>query len=107
MPEVRVKRRDGSEVTLDAPAARPLMEVLRDTDGEIEGTCGGMCSCGTCHVYIADDWRERLPAQSEDEQMMIEALGDLVPLRPGSRLSCQIEMDDSLSGLTLEIAPST
>ena len=37
--------------------------------------------------------------------MMLEAIGELVPLREGSRLACQLPMTAALSGLVLEIAP--
>ncbi len=72
----------------------------------VEGTCGGACSCGTCHVYVDAAWLNKLPPKSEDEQLMLEAIGDLVPLREGSRLSCQIPMSEALEGLVVEIAPA-
>lgn len=105
MPKVEVTTRDGSRRTLEAAGGSPLMEVLRDADTGVEGTCGGMCSCGTCHVYVAAEWASRLPERSDDEAMMLEALQDFVELRPGSRLACQIEFDDQLSGISVEIAP--
>ncbi|TJY64701.1 2Fe-2S iron-sulfur cluster binding domain-containing protein [Sinimarinibacterium sp. CAU 1509] len=106
MAEVRVKGRDGTELTLDAPDGRPLMDILRDSGTGVEGTCGGMCSCGTCHVYVDAAWVDRLPPKSEDEDMMLEALGEVVELRPNSRLSCQIEISDELAGLSVEIGPA-
>jgi 2Fe-2S ferredoxin len=106
MAEVRVKGRDGTEATLDAPDGRPLMDILRDSGTGVEGTCGGMCSCGTCHVYVDAAWVDRLPPKSEDEDMMLEALGEVVELRPTSRLSCQIEISEELSGLSVEIGPA-
>ena len=33
-----------------------LMEVARDNDLGIEGTCGGSISCCTCHVIIDKEW---------------------------------------------------
>ena len=78
MAQVRVTDRDGAAHTLDAPNGRPLMEALRDGNLDVLGTCGGICSCGTCHVYVASDWAARLPAKGEDEQMMLEGIGELV-----------------------------
>ena len=106
MADVHIKGRDGSEHKLEASNAVPLMEVLRNAGTGIEGTCGGACSCGTCHVYVSAEWAGKLPPKSEDEDMMLEALGDFVELRPGSRLSCQIPMSDELSGISVEIAPA-
>ena len=105
MAEVRVTDRSGAESTISADSGRPLMEVLRDANYNLQGTCGGAMSCGTCHVYIKPEWNDKLPAKSEDEQMMLEAIGDLVEVRPNSRLSCQVVLDDSLAGIEVEIAP--
>lgn len=105
MSELKVIGRDGREQRLDALEGVAVMETLRDAGTGILGTCGGACSCGTCHVYVAPEWLDRLPAKSEDETMMLEAIGELVPLRTGSRLACQLPMTAALSGLVLEVAP--
>jgi 2Fe-2S ferredoxin len=105
MLEVRATDRDGAERTLQAQPGRPLMEVLREANMDVEGTCGGACACGTCHVYVAQSWAERLPPRGEDEQMMLEAIGELVEVRPVSRLSCQIRLSEELSGIAVEIGP--
>ena len=105
MAEVRVTDRAGVKTTLEATNGIPLMEALRDANTGVLGTCGGMCSCGTCHVYVAEAWTGRLPPKSEDEQMMLDGIGELVEVRSNSRLSCQIPMSDELSGLTVEIGP--
>lgn len=106
MALVKVIGRDGSEHRIEAIGGCPLMESLRDASVGVDGTCGGACSCGTCHVYVSEAWLSKLPAKGEDEQMMLDALGDLVPLKPGSRLSCQIPGGPELEGLELEIAPA-
>jgi 2Fe-2S ferredoxin len=105
MAQVRATDRDGREHLLEAASGRPLMEVLREAAIGVEGTCGGACACGTCHVYLAPAWLQRLPAPGEDEQMMLEAIGELVEVRPASRLSCQIAMSEELSGISVEIGP--
>ncbi len=90
---------------LEATDSTPLMELLRDEDMDVEGTCGGICSCGTCHVYVNEAWLGKLPAVGEDEEMMLEAIAEVVEVRSNSRLSCQIPMDESLDGLEIEIGP--
>lgn len=105
MAQVQVTTRDGAQKTLEAENGRPLMEVLRDNNLGIVGTCGGMCSCGTCHVYIKKVWAAKLPPRTEDEQMMLEGIGELVEVREDSRLSCQITVDESLAGLEVEVGP--
>jgi 2Fe-2S ferredoxin len=105
MPEVRVTTREGAQVTVDAPAGRPLMEALRDGNTGVQGICGGMCSCGTCHVYVAATWQGKLPAKGPDEEAMLEGIGELIEVRPSSRLSCQIEVSEALAGIEVEIGP--
>lgn len=105
MVELRVKDRAGGECIIAAGAGTPLMEALRDANTGVLGTCGGACACGTCHVYVADRWTARLPGQGEDERMMLEAIGELVEVRPNSRLACQIPLTEALAGLEIEIGP--
>lgn len=105
MTQVRVKDREGAEHTIEADSNRPLMESLRDGNLGVLGTCGGQCSCGTCHVYVGPAWTAKLPPVSEDEKMMLEAIGELIEVRPNSRLSCQVPADENLSGLEVEIGP--
>jgi ferredoxin len=105
MAEVRIVDRDGSERSVDAPEGVPLMDTLRDAGTGIEGTCGGAMSCGTCHVYVDAAWSERLPPKGEDEAAMLEAIGELVEVRPTSRLSCQLPMQAEFAGIRIEVAP--
>ncbi len=102
MPIVRVTDRDGVERDVDAPSGVALMEPLRDIDDGVAAICGGMCSCATCHVYVDPEWLAKLPPPMSDESDM---LGDLLTRRANSRLSCQIMLNDSLSGLKVTIAP--
>jgi len=106
MAAVRVMGRDGSERVIDAESGCPLMEALRDANTGVDGTCGGACSCGTCHVYVDAAWADKLPPRGEDEQMMLDAIGELVPIKPGSRLSCQVQMSEALSGIRVVVAPA-
>lgn len=105
MTQLKIKDKDGGAHLLDVSKPRPLMEVLRDANLGVQGTCGGACSCGTCHVYITGKGADTLPPRSEDEQMMLEAIADLVEVRPTSRLSCQLLADASFEGLDIEIGP--
>ena len=54
------------------------------------------------HVYVDEAWVAKLPAPMSDEGDM---LGDLTSRRENSRLSCQIVLNDTLSGLKVQIAP--
>jgi ferredoxin, 2Fe-2S len=103
MPRVRVFDRDDNESEIEAPADAPLMYALRDAGLPVEGTCGGYASCGTCHVYVEAEWRDRLDPKTDVEMDMLELLTAADPVR--SRLSCQIVMQDALDGLTVKLAP--
>ena len=102
MPLLRVVNRDGVEQEVNAPASGVLMEPLRDMVDGVNAICGGMCSCATCHVYVDEAWRAKLPAPMSDETEMLK---DLVSYRENSRLSCQIQLGAALDGLRLTIAP--
>lgn len=61
----------------------------------IEAQCYGAGVCGTCHVYVADEWLAATGEKSDWEQAMLDAL----PLaRATSRLSCQIVLGEQLEG---------
>lgn len=86
---------------VEIPAGLSLMEgALRGGIEGIDAECGGALACATCHVHVADEWLEKLPAPSEEEIMMLEFAID--PDR-GSRLSCQLILDQSLDGLTIKV----
>jgi ferredoxin, 2Fe-2S len=70
----------------------------------IIGECGGLAMCRTCHVYVADEWVDRLALPSEAENEMLECTAG--ERRPNSRLSCQIEMTQELCGLVV-LVPAT
>ena len=100
MPTVKFIKADGSEHTLNVESGSTLMEVGRDNNMGLEGTCGGSLSCATCHVYFSDADYARVGAPSDDEMDMLElAFG----LTATSRLGCQITMDVSLEGLTVKV----
>ena len=99
---LKVVDRDGKEHALEAKVGVKVMEILRDVDYGVAAICGGMCSCATCHVYVDHDWQTKLPAPLSDER---ELLGELSHYRDNSRLSCQVEMTEALSGLRVTIAP--
>ena len=102
MPLLKVVDRDGVEHEIKAPAGGMLMEPLRDMDDGVTAICGGMCSCATCHVFVDAEWTGKLPKPMSDE---LDMLKDLSAFQPNSRLSCQIQLTEALSGLKVTIAP--
>ena len=90
----------GQSRTLAADTGATVMEVaMKNSIPGIEAECGGACACATCHVYVADAWKDRLPkAQSMEEDMLDFAFD----VRPNSRLACQIKLSPELDGLVVE-----
>jgi 2Fe-2S ferredoxin len=101
MAHLHVIDREGRARQLDTVEGWRVMELLRDQHAGVEGLCGGACDCATCHVVVAPEWAERLPAPREDE---LYKLDELPAVEPTSRLACQIIWSDALDGLTLTIA---
>ena len=102
MPKVTFITQDGDEVAVD-DAAGSLMEIALENDVEgIDGDCGGVCSCSTCHVYVKPDWLSQTGQATEAENDIL-AYNDHKTDR--SRLGCQIELTSELDGLVVEVAP--
>lgn len=94
---------DGKEHQLEGVDGWRLMEIIREYGLPIKAECGGACECATCHVYVDEQWLEKLtPMRDEEEDMLDEAFD----VQDNSRLSCQIIMDESLDGLKVKIAPA-
>lgn len=88
----------------DATTGITLMEVSKQNGVEgVLGNCGGGAACGTCHVYVSDEWVDHLSAPDNIEADMLEMLEDT--RRENSRLGCQIRLSEALDGLTVTVAP--
>ena len=102
MPTVWATTRGGETRQIDARSGVSLKDNLkRGGMDEVLGICGGCASCGTCHVYVADDWVDRLPPIQDDEAIL--AFSDW--REPNSRLSCQVRVTDEMDGLCVTVAP--
>jgi 2Fe-2S ferredoxin len=103
MGKILVTDRAGDTHDININAGDNIMEPLRELDNGIEALCGGMCSCATCHIFLAPEWFQKLDAPQDDE---LELLEETECFREGeSRLSCQIKFSDELDGMTFTIAP--
>ncbi len=94
--------REGVQHELEAEGGSNLMEVIRNAGLPIEATCAGQCICATCHVYVDEEWKNKLEEMQEMEMILVEDSGSF---QENSRLSCQIDYNDMLSGLKLTLAP--
>lgn len=102
MVDLVVTTSTGETRTVETRAGFSVMEVIREAGfEELQALCGGCCSCATCHVYVDDAWRDRMPKMRDDED---DLLGLLDNRLPGSRLSCQLPLTPALDGLRVTIA---
>ena len=77
-----------------------LMEACKSYEFSVEGICGGMAMCASCHVYVKSE--NLLENISDNEQAM---LSEAFHIKSNSRLGCQIQITEDLNGLEFEIAP--
>ena len=77
-----------------------LMEACKSYEFPVEGICGGMAMCASCHVYAKS--KNLLKNISDDEQAM---LSEAFHIKSNSRLGCQIQITEDLNGIEFEIAP--
>lgn len=100
MAKITFRHSDG-EVTIDCETDRSLMEAAVDQDVPgIVAACGGMCSCGTCHVKIDPEWTEKVGPPNTAEKELLEASEQT---EERSRLSCQVELTEELDGLVVDV----
>ena len=102
MIKVTVVDREGVAHELDAPTdmGMNMMELCKSAELPVEGTCGGMAMCASCHIYVTSD--HVLPEKSDDEEDMLD---EAFHVNDESRLGCQIHLADALEGLVVKLAP--
>ena len=101
MTKITYIEHNGKEHTVDVQDGLTVMEgaVQNDIPG-IDADCGGSMACATCHVYVKDDWYDKLDEKSEGEDDMIDQAYEP---KKNSRLSCQIIVTDDLDGLVVDM----
>ena len=102
--KIFVTDREGQEHTLDALEGWRVMEIIKDHGLDLKAECGGACCCATCHVYVHEDWIDKLYDMRDDEEDMLD---EAMEVEDNSRLSCQILMSEELDGLKVTIGPGT
>jgi len=99
---ITVLDRQGEAHELEAPTDMNmnLMEVCKAYELPVEGTCGGMALCSTCHCYVLSE--TELPDMGDDEEDMLD---QAFFVEDNSRLGCQLRITESLDGLRVQLAP--
>ena len=101
MTKIKYIEHNGTEHTIDVQNGLTVMEgaIQNDVPG-IDADCGGSMACATCHVYVKDEWYNKLDEKSEGEDDMIDQAYDP---KKNSRLSCQITVSDKIEGLVVRL----
>ena len=99
MTKIRYIEHNGKEHIVEIQNGLTVMEgaVQNDIPG-IDADCGGSMSCATCHVYVKEDWYDKLPKKEMGEDDMLDQAFEP---KSSSRLSCQIMVSDELDGLNV------
>jgi ferredoxin-2, mitochondrial len=100
--QVTVIDREGASHVLEAPTNMSLnmMEVCKMYELPVEGTCGGMALCASCHCYVESE--HTLSDMSDDEMDMLD---QAFFVESNSRLGCQIRIKEEIDGLVVRLAP--
>ena len=101
MPKIIYNDYQGNSKTIEVDNGLSVMEgaIQNDIPG-IDADCGGAMACATCHVYVKEDWFNKLPEKTEGEDDMLDQAYEP---SPSSRLSCQIIVSDELNGLVVNL----
>ncbi len=101
MPKITYITQDNQNYTIEVQNGLTVMEgaVQNDIPG-IDADCGGGMACATCHVYVKEDWLDKLPKKEDGEEDMLDMA--LEP-KQNCRLSCQLIVSDVLDVLIVNI----
>ena len=101
MPKITYIEHIGKSHTIDIPKCLSVMEgAIQNNIPGIDADCGGSMACATCHVYVKEEWFDKLPKKEDGEEDMID-----MAYEPNkfSRLSCQLIVSDELEGLVVNL----
>ena len=101
MTKITYITHDNQTHTVEVQNGLTVMEgaVQNDIPG-IDADCGGGMACATCHVYVKDEWFDKITPKEEGEEDMLDMAYEP---KKNSRLSCQIIVSDELNGLVVHL----
>ena len=92
---------NGTSHTVDVAEGLTVMEgAVQNNIPGIDADCGGGMACATCHVYVKDEWFDKINKKSEGEDDMIDQAYEP---KKSSRLSCQIQVSSEIDGLEVHL----
>ena len=101
MPKITFVESNGTHHSIEIPNGNSLMQgAIDNVVPGIEGDCGGLCACATCHVYIKADWQAHCQEAEELEKNILDFAFEV---NEDSRLACQIEVSNDLDGMQVHL----
>ena len=101
MTKITYIEHNGKSHQIDVANGLTVMEgAVQNNIPGIDADCGGSMACATCHVYVKEDWFNKLPKKENGEEDMIDMAHEPNKF---SRLSCQLTVTDDLDGLTVQL----
>ena len=92
---------DGKTHTIEVANGLSVMEgAVQNNIPGIDADCGGSMACATCHVYVKEEWFNKLPKKEDGEEDMLDMAFEP---KKNSRLSCQLMVTDQLEGLVVNL----
>ena len=101
MPKITYIEHGGKSHTIEVSNGLSVMEgaVQKNIPG-IDADCGGSMACATCHVYVKEEWFNKLPKKEDGEEDMLDMAFEP---KKNSRLSCQLMVSEQLDGLVVDL----
>ena len=101
MPKITYITHDNQNYTIDVQNGLTVMEgaIQNDIPG-IDADCGGGMACATCHVYVKEEWFDKLDKKEDGEEDMLDTAYEP---NKNSRLSCQLIVSEKLDGLIVHL----
>ena len=101
MAKITYIEHNGTNHTVDVQNGLTVMEgAVQNNIPGIDADCGGSMACATCHVYVKEDWFDKINKKNEGEDDMLDQAYEP---KKYSRLSCQIIVSDDLDGLVVDM----
>ena len=101
MAKITYIEHNGTNHTVNVQNGLTVMEgAVQNNIPGIDADCGGGMACATCHVYVKEDWFNKINKKSEGEDDMLDQAYEP---NKNSRLSCQIIVSDDLDGLVVDM----
>ena len=101
MAKITFIEHNGTNHTADVQNGLTVMEgAVQNNIPGIDADCGGSMACATCHVYVKEDWFDKINKKNEGEDDMLDQAYEP---KKNSRLSCQIIVSDDLDGLIVDM----